>query len=166
MTQPKKIIARLVLQGISVLGILLGFSCFLSSIAMIFSFDRVNLYSRIIFSGTGIVLGAFLMYPSYLMLRGKSFTVIKSITALLALSAFCLIDPFTEFISTSINREMPIVTNTIVDCASFLLFVLVSVLVYKISIKLLDRLIEAAYGPEILSDTQQSTNKQKSFLFS
>ncbi|MCP4262848.1 MAG: hypothetical protein GY774_35865 [Planctomycetes bacterium] len=94
------------------------------------------------------------------MLRGRSFVVLKSIAALLALSAFGLIEPLIEFINTLINREMSIGEQTIVDCGSFLLVLLIVVLVYKVSIKLLNRLQKAAYGPEAILTTQQSTDKQ------
>jgi len=163
MAQPKKNIARLALQGISILGILLGFSFFLGAIAMIFSFQKDNLtelcFSLFILLWM-LVLGAFLMYPSYKMLRGRSFEVIKSISAFLALTSFGFIVPFTENITNSVTREMSIATKTIVDLASFLLLVLFSVLVYKISMKLLERLRVAAYSPEEISETQNSTDKQ------
>ena len=161
MAQPKKNIARLVLQGISILGILLGLGCFCSSIAMIFSFDRKNLYGLLMFSGIGLVLAAFLIYPSYKMLRGRSFEVLKSIAALLALTSFSFIEPFTDFIRTRlVGENASTVKEAMVDFSSFLLFVLVSVLVYKGSVKLLERLKKAAYGPKHISETQNSTDKQ------
>jgi hypothetical protein len=162
MAQTKKKFARLVLLGISILGVLFGLFCFFFAIDFIFTFERENI-SYLFFSliiGWMLILGAFLLYPSYKMLRGRSFDVLKSIAALLALSAFSLIEPLIEFINTLINREMSIGEQTIVDCGSFLLVLLIVVLVYKISIKLLERLQKAAYGPNQISETKHSTDKQ------
>ncbi len=163
MAQQKKNIARLVLQGISIIGILCGFAFFSSAIVMIFWFPRDNLTQLcilLIMSVWMVILGAFMLYPSYKMLRGRSFGVIKSISALLALMSFSLIEPFNEVLTTSVTGEMSIVTKSIVNFASFLLFVLFSVLVYKVSVKLLERLKEAAYGHKNISGTQNSTDKQ------
>ena len=165
MAQLKKNIARLILQGISILGIFFGFVCFLGGISfMIFSIQRDNLSElcfSLIFLAWMWVLGIYLLYPSYKMLRGRSFGVIKSIAALLALMSLNLIDPFVEFFTTTlVSGKKARFIEDIVGCSSFLFFVLVFVLVYKISVKLLERLREAAYGPKKISGTQHSTDKQ------
>jgi hypothetical protein len=160
MAQPKKKIAKLVLQGISVLGILFGFFCFFFAIDFIFSIQKDNLFDlciSLLLSAWMLVLGAFFMYPSYKMLRGRSFLVIKSMAALLALSAFSLVERLIEFINTLINRELSILEQTAVDSSSFLLAVVVFVLVYKICTKLLGKLRIAAYGLEEISEAQHST---------
>ncbi len=157
----KKFIARLVLQGISVLGILLGFYLFLDSIYMIFSIQRDNLSdlcSSLIISVGMLVLAAFLIYSSYLMLRGKSFRVIKAFSALLALMSFSLVVQFGDFfINTDIEKKS-LTIESIVVLASILVSAFVFVLIYTISVILLERLKEATYGPEKISETQNSTD--------
>ncbi|MCP4609049.1 MAG: hypothetical protein GY845_10100 [Planctomycetes bacterium] len=159
MAQQKKNIARLVIQAISILGILLGFGFFSSSIAMIFSFDRENLYGWLMFSGVGLVLAAFLIYPSYKMLRGRSSEVLKSIAALLALTSFSLI-PFAEDLTTSDSGDMSRFTKDIIIFGSLALSWLAFILIYKVTVKLLNKLLEKAYGPKIIPETQISTDKQ------
>jgi hypothetical protein len=163
MAQQKKNIARLVLQGISVLGILFGFCCFLSSFAMI-SFiqtdDLFGLFLSVFAILWMLALGALFMYPSYKMLRGTSFLVIKSMAALLALTFFGSLMPYAEDITTYFNDGMSIEIKSPVELASFILVVFVSVLVYKVSVKLLEKLKEAAYGPNQISETKHSTDKQ------
>jgi hypothetical protein len=92
-----------------------------------------------------LALGAFLVYPSYKMLRGKSFLVIKSMAALLALTFFGSLMEYAEDLTIYFD-DMPIEIKALVDLAPFLLVAIVSVLIYKICKKLIDRLVEAAYG--------------------
>ncbi len=164
MAKLKKDTARLVLEGISILGILFGLTFFYIAIAMIFPIQRDNLtdlFFSLIFSVGGFVLAAFLIYPSYLMLRGRSFRVIKSIAALLALTLSSpIIHLSIAFTKTSDSEKKTWPSEPIVVLLSFLVYVLVFVLVYKISVKLLERLKEAACGPEKTSETQNSTDKQ------
>ena len=164
MAQRKKIIARLVLQGISILGILLGFTFFYIAIGMIFLIQRDNLTElclSLFISVCMFVLAAFLIYPSYLMLRGKSFGVIETIAVLLAWTlpafVFLLVEAFTTTLDSE-KKAWP--TEPIVVLVCLLVYLLVLVLVYKISVKLFERLKEAAYGPEKTSETQNSTDKQ------
>lgn len=163
MAKQKKNIARLVLQGISILGILLGLTFFLFAIAMIFSLQKENLtelcFSLFIFVGM-LVLGAVLIYPSYKMLRSRSFEAIKSISAFLALTFFSLPMPYAKDLTTYLNSEMPTEIKAFADLAFFLLVAFVSLLVYKISMKLLESLMKAAYGPEKIPETQESKDKQ------
>lgn len=164
MAQLKKNIARLVLQGISILGILFGFISFLSGIAIIFSIQRDNLANicgSLIFSGALLVLGAYLIYPSYLMLRGRAFGVIKSIAAFLALIFSGFVNSLVEVYTNTLDSgTMSRFIEDIAGFASMLVFVLVFVLVYSISVKLLERLREAAYGHKNISGTQDSKDKQ------
>jgi len=158
MAQQKKIIARLVLQGISILGILLGFFCFLRAISLIFSIQRDDLndiFFSPIFSVIMLVLASFLIYPSYLMLRGKSFAVVKGFSALLALISFILATRFVLFFSTTLDIEKK---GRLIEFIVLLAPLLILVLVYRISVKLLERLKQDAYGPEKISETQHSTD--------
>ena len=145
----KKNVARLVLQAISILGILFGLCCFLSVFAMIsvIQTDDLILLCITVFGILWMLaLGAFFVYPSYKMLRGKSFLVIKSMAALLALTFFSLLMEYVEDLTTYLNSEISIEIKTLVELAPFLLVAIVSVLIYKICKKLIDRLVEAAYG--------------------
>jgi hypothetical protein len=164
MAKQKKNIARLVLQGISVLGILFGCIFFFCGFVMIISIQRgnfANIFGSLIFSGALLALGAFLVYPSYLMLRGRSFNVLKSIAALVALIFSGLVYTLDEVYTNTLDRgKMSRFIEDIAGFASLIVFVLVFALVYKISIKLLERLKEAAHSPEKIPDTQHSTDKQ------
>ena len=163
MAKQKKNIARLVLQGISVLGILSGIGCFLCAIVLIFPFPRedlIDLFFMFVMSLWMLVLGAFLTYPSYQMLRGRSFLVIKSMAALLALDVFGLLMIHAEDFNTFFFSNMPIEIKAFAELVPFLLSTFVSVLIYKICKKLLDRLVVAAYGPEAISETKPATEKQ------
>ena len=163
MVQPKKIVARLALQVISVLGIIWGFMFFYFAINMIFSYPIDNLYGWLMFSGGGLVFGAYLLYPSYLMLRGKSFGGLKSIAALLAFFSFILVCRLdTAFTSTLNSGTMASSAKKreIVEFAFYIFSMIAFVLVYKISVKFLERLRIAAYGPLEISGTQNSTDKQ------
>jgi hypothetical protein len=164
MAQQKKIIARLILQGISVLGILFGCIFFFCGFIMIISIQKgnfANIFGSLIFSGALLALGAFLVYPSYLMSRGRSFRVIKTIAALVALIFSGLIHTLAEAYTNTLDRgRMTRFIDDIAGFASLIVFVLVFMLVYKISIKFLERLKEAAYGPNQISETKNSTDKQ------
>ena len=152
MAQQKKKIARLVLQGISILGILFGFTSLYLAFVFTFSIQRDNIFGSLIIPVYGFVLAAFLIYPSYLMLRGKSFGVIKTIAVLLAIIPFGLIGKHIETFTTLDSEKK--------TWSIFLVSVFVFVLVYIISVKLLERLKQAGYGPEKISETQHSTDKQ------
>lgn len=160
MTKLKKKIARLTIQGISVLGILVGFFCFLSAISLIFSIQRNDfndILSSPVFSAIMWVLASLLIYPSYLMLRGKSFAALKGFSALLSLICFVLAVRFVRFISTTLEIEKKsLAIEVIVSLTPLLFWVLVSGIIFK----LLQRLKQAAYGPEIISETQISMDKQ------
>ena len=163
MAQPKKNIARLALQAISILGIIWGFMFFYFAIIMFFPYLKVDPYGWLIFSGGGLVFGAYLIYPSYLMLRERSFRGLKSIAALLAFFSFSLVCRLdTAFTSTFDNGTMASSDKKkeVVEFAFYIFSMIAFVLVYKSSVKLLERLRVAAYSPEEISETQNSTDKQ------
>lgn len=151
MARRKKKIARLALNGISALVILLGFCCFYYTIYFIISFQRDNLISifiSLIASGWMFALGTFFIYLSYKILQGRSFSVIKPMAALLAFFSFTLVCPITKAYTTlSLILGKAMIAEEIVGFTYFLLALAVAVLVYKISVKLLERLVQAAYGP-------------------
>lgn len=155
----KKNIARLVLQGISILGILFGFSCFGCAIFIIFSILRGKLaidYVWLIQLAVMFVLGAFLLYPSYLMLRGRSFEVMKSISVLFALFLSGLVRQLVEVFTATSDSEKMVRFEVILYIASLLSIVVF----YLICIKLLKRLLQVGYGTKELSGIQHSTDKQ------
>jgi hypothetical protein len=157
--QLKKIIALLVLKGISVLGLLLGLTCLLGPIMLACfiprdDLDPALLCIMLITSVTMLVIGAWLMYDCYRMLRGKSFGVISSIPAVLAYMVFgSVVEPVHRFAITWVSG---IRARTRVDLASGLVALVCAVLVYVVCTKLLKRLLEAAYSPEELKNRQSN----------
>ena len=159
MAQLKKNIARLVIQGISILGILFGFSCFYFAILVIFSILRGDIaitYGWLFHLAILLVLGVFLMYPSYLMLRGRSFEVMKSISALLALFSYGLVLPLAKVLKTTTDNEK---TARLIEDIAGIASLLSIVVFYLIYAKLLKRLLELAYGHKDISGHQHSTDK-------
>ncbi len=161
MVQPKKKITRWVLQGISILGMLLGLSFVCCSIPMIFSLPRDDLALLcfvLLLSGTFLVLGSALLYTSYRMFRGTGFGAIKSLPAVLAFSVFGLVvKPVDSFAAPLVSGTE---ARTIVSLACGVVALLASVLVYSLGTKLLTRLADAAYSPQDTSATQPSPDKQ------
>jgi hypothetical protein len=162
MVKEKKNIARLVLQGISILGILFGLSffCCASAIIPAIQKERSNLAIQcgmIIFSGVLLILSIYLIYASYLMFRGRAFGAIYSISVFLALIFSRLFDSLIEiFTTTSYSGKMSRFIEDILGFASLLFFLLV----YLICVMLLKKLLKLAYSPQETSGTQHSTDKQ------
>lgn len=152
----KKTIARLVVKGISILSILFGLTCFYIAAFEIILILRGELDKfDLLFVIFQLVVGAFLVYPSYLMLRGKSFEVIRSISALLALFSYGLVLQLGDvFTALSVSEKTAKLLEDITGFAS-LLSVVVFYLIYA---KLFKMLLKAAYGPEKISEAQHSTN--------
>ena len=150
MAKLKKNIAGLVLKGISILGILFGLSC-VFPIMMIFFIQRDDLdllWLWLLLSGSLMLLGAWLMYDSYLMFRKKSFRAIKSIPAVLALFAFDLpVRLVKSFETASVSGRVTRYIEDVIAFASFIVAWILFLLVYLIFTKLLKKLVEAAYGP-------------------
>ena len=157
----KKNIARLVLQGISILGILFGLSFFCCATAIIYWIqeERSNLailYS-LIFSGVLLILSIYLIYASYLMFRGRAFGAIYSISVFLALIFSGLFDSLIEVFTTTLySGKMARFIEDILRFASLLFFLLV----YVICVMLLKKLLKLVYSPLEISGTQHSTDKQ------
>ena len=116
--------------------------------------DLAILCILLITSGALLVLGPYLMYDSYLMFRGRAFGAIKSISAFLAIFSCGSV---VGFAATSVSGELPACIGDIVVAFAPLL---VLVLVYSICVKLLKRLLQVAYSPEEISETQRSADKQ------
>jgi len=158
----KKNIARLVLQGISILGILFGLSLFCCATPIIswIQEERSNLAIQcgmLIFSGVLLILSIYLIYASYLMFRGRAFGAIYSISVFLALIFSGLFDSLIEvFTTTSYSGKMARFIEDILRFASLFFFLLV----YLICVMLLKKLLKLAYSPQEISGTQHSTDKQ------
>jgi hypothetical protein len=161
MAQLKKTIARLILHGICVLGILIGFSLVYLTITVFFPALRDNIafpFFELLVLGFMLALCVFLIRDSYLMLRGKTFGAIKTVSVLIALMFFSsVVDPIHRF---AVKFMSGIQARTVVEFASFSTCLLLSVIVYLICIKLLKRLLKVAYGPEKISEIQNSMDKQ------
>ena len=160
----KKNIARLVLQGIGILGLLFGFSVVYFTIAMLFTIrldDMRFLPIWLLCCATMLVLGGYLTYASYLILRRRPFAAIESISVVLAFSVFSVAEhSIGSFATTMFDTEQARHAEQIVGFASFFGALLLSVLVYSISKKLLIRLARAAYGPEDTPGVPHAPDKQ------
>jgi hypothetical protein len=153
MAQQKKNIARLILQGISILGIFFGFTWVCGAIISVFPIERDNGvidYIVLIFLGALLVLGTYTIYTSYLMFRGRAFGAIYLISVSLALIPFTLVLRLVEVFAAKSDKEK------ILSIASLLFLVFV----YLICVMLLKRLLKAAYGTKEISGAQRSTDKQ------
>ena len=161
MGQLKKKIARLVLQGISILGMLFGFSLVYFPIEIVFSVPRDDLAplcASLALLGTVLLVGLLLIYTSYLMFRRRSFGAIELIAIGLSISVFgSVVNPIYHFLATSVSG---IGARTIVGLASYFAALSLSVLVYLICTRLLKRLVKVAYHPEEVSETRHSKDGQ------
>lgn len=157
MAQLKKKIAKLALQGISILGMLFGFSLVYFSIAIVFYVPRgdlAHLCASLGLLAILLVLGLPFIYTSYLMFRGKAFGAIELIATVLAIFVFgSVVDPVYLFAAKSVSG---IHARTVVGLASCLATLSLSVLVYLICTRLLKRLVKVAYHPEKVSETRHS----------
>lgn len=165
MTQHNRTIVRWFLQGICVLGILIGVFFIFSFFIFIFFFvfpiprdDLLFLCLEFLASVFMLALGVFLICDSYLMLRGKAFGAIKDFSVLVALMFFSLVGPLCEYVeSASVGKKKARFIEEIIGVSFLISFWLV----YLICKKLLKRLVELAYGPEKMSGTQNSVTERK-----
>ena len=104
-----------------------------------------------------LALGIVLIRDSYLMLRGKAFGAAKDFSLIVTLTYFALAEPFLFIYENTLNGKR--MTGFIEDIITIAFFVSVWG-VYKICVELLKRLVEMAYGPQVLSGTQSSSDEQ------
>jgi cytochrome bd-type quinol oxidase subunit 2 len=146
MAQPSKRIARLTLQGISILGMSFGFSCFVGAIDTVTwsgSEHLTILCGLLVLSGALLVLGVYLIYSSYLMLRGRAFGAIKPISVFLAFLVLGLgVRSAKSLGAASVSGNLPRYVDVVCVLAAVVGFYVVLV----VCIKLLTRLSEVAYG--------------------
>ena len=146
MAQLKKKTARLILQGISILGILLGFSLVLSAIGTVLGLERDSLTilcGSLVLSAAVLALGVYVIYTSYLMFRWRAFAAITWISVLLALFLFGVAGQWLWLrfsMATSVSVELPHYVRAIGALAVLIgLYLFVS-----ICIRLSQRLLEVA----------------------
>jgi 4-amino-4-deoxy-L-arabinose transferase-like glycosyltransferase len=152
--------ARLVLQGISVLGILFGFICILGGTIGFFSIQRedfTSLWLVLSISVILLVVGAWLARDCYLMLRGRAFERTKAISGLLAFVLFGWVESLFVGVDDAFVDVKGFVGD-IVFLATWLPSVVCAVLVYSISTRLLNKLVETAHGPQDRSGKQHSVD--------
>jgi hypothetical protein len=145
MAQAKKIAARSVVQGINVLGVLLGFGCCLAGVGMLLSIPGERAVSRWLVAGFSVfmlVAGVWLLQDSYRRFRRRSFEGIKSVAKNLAFGVLGLV-------AYSLNRfgdtlDLWIHARTLVNLTPLF----AAWLVYSICTKLTNRVLKAASGPE------------------
>jgi hypothetical protein len=152
----KKNTARLILKGISILGILFGaffvfFAIILSLLALIDDIDAMFIWLFII--AVFFLLGAYMIYTSYRMFRWRSFGAIKAISVVLALyswaSSLAFLDAATSF-SDKLSGYIGDIIFFVFIIASWLIYVLV----YIVCVRLLKGLLAAANRSEEISETE------------
>jgi hypothetical protein len=151
--------ARLILQGISILGILFGFICILGGVMGLLSIQREDLTYLCLMLSLSVILfvvGLWLARDSYLMLRGRAFEAIKAISGLLAFVVFGWIESLLVGVEDAFPDVKGFVALEIVFIATWLPSVASAVLVYFVCTKLMNRLVEVAYGPQDMSGKQDS----------
>jgi hypothetical protein len=166
MTQRKKTVARLILQGMCVLGILLGLSCVCFAVFLTIDiFSPIHQRDSLFFLCMEflillfmLALGIVLIRDSYLMLRGKAFGATKDFSVIVTLAYFVLAEPFLFIYENAPKGKR--MTRFIGDIIIIAFFVSIWG-VYKICVKLLKSLAEMAYGPQVLSGIQSSGAEHK-----
>jgi len=137
-------IARLILRGFSILGILSGGMLVIAAIGILFEIQREDcavLCGSLVLSVVLSVIGAYLIYTSYLMLRLRAFAVVtRDIPTLLAACVFIVAERVMSWADTLVSEELS--RYVTLSCA------LVSLLLFYLGIsvftKLSKRLLEAA----------------------
>jgi hypothetical protein len=145
MAQPRKNTARLVLQGIGILGILSGGMLVMAALGVVLEMQGENLpvlYGSLALSGALLALGVYLIYTSYLMLRLRAFTVVaREIPVLLAASIiFGLAQPVMRFADTLAGETLSRYVKLSCALTSLILFYLG----VSVCTRLFKRLLEAA----------------------
>lgn len=152
MAKQKKNIARLILQGISILGILCGGMLVFVALATASKVQRENLAvlcGSLVLSAVILVSGVHLIYMSYLMLRLRAFTLVTRevptlLAALLVASIYAAAEPVMSFADTLGSETLSRDVKLSYALVSLLLFCLGTPVFTKLS----KRLVEAAHVRE------------------
>jgi len=146
MTKQKKNIARLFLQGIIILGILIGGLLVIAAIGILLEIqkdkdDLVVLFGSLVLSAVFLVIGVYAIYSSYQMLRHRAFAAAtKGIPSSLATSVFLAIEPVMSWTDTLASKELTRHVRLFCALVSLLFFFLA----ISVFTKLFKRLVEAA----------------------
>jgi len=158
----KKNIARLVLQGIIILGILIGGMLVIAAIGILLEMqteDIAVLSGSLVLSAVLLVTGVYAIYSSYQMLRLKAFAkAIKGIPASLAACVFLAAAPIMSWIDTLASKELARYVRLSCILVSFLLFCLG----ISFFTRLFKRLLEAANEPPV-RDLGESGDRDASY---
>ncbi len=139
--------ARLVLNGIGIIGILSGGLLAFASLGALLEIERENLAllcGSLVFSAVLLAMGVHLAYTSHLMLRHKAFkTITNGIAYSLPACIFLAAEPVHSWVDTLPSRELTHYVRMSTILVSFILYCL-GVSVCK---KLAKGLVKAANGP-------------------
>jgi hypothetical protein len=145
MAQQRKNIARLILQGIGILGLLCGGMLVIAALGIVWEMQRENLpvlCGSLALSAALLVLGVYLTYTSYLMLRLRAFTVVvREIPVLLGGAIiFGVAQPVMSFADTLAGEKLSRYVKLSCAFVSLILFFLC----ISVCTRLSKRLVEVA----------------------
>jgi hypothetical protein len=156
----KRNLARFVLQGIALLGILFGLFVLYFFVAMFFESmrpDFVLLCGGIVTSILVLAIGVYVIYISYLMLRGVTYAAIKPLGTLLALAFFSWSGPLTLSLARMLGEKGLGYLGAAAGIASLPL----AIAVYYVFTRILTRLSKVARESGINSKNEPSEEKVK-----
>jgi divalent metal cation (Fe/Co/Zn/Cd) transporter len=148
MAKLKKNIARLILQGITIIGILCGGLLVIGAFDILLKIQREDLavlFGSLIFSAVLLVIGVYLIYSSYRMLRLRAFTVAtRGIPTTLAVCVFFMVFIVAERVMSWADTLANEGLARYVRLSCALVSLLVVFLGVSVFTKLSKRLLEAA----------------------
>ncbi|OHB79933.1 MAG: hypothetical protein A2Z25_07850 [Planctomycetes bacterium RBG_16_55_9] len=138
----KEKIARLVLKVISIFGILCGGMLVIVALAVLLEIQRKDiavLFGSLALSAVLLIIGVYLIYTSYLMLRLRAFTVVaREIPTLLAACVFIVSERVMSWADTLASEELSRYVKLSCALVSLILFFLGISVFTKLSKRLLD----------------------------
>ncbi len=156
----KRNLARFVLQGIALLGILFGLFVFYISVAMFVESmrpDIILLCGGIVISILILAIGVYLIYISYLMLKGLSYAAIKPLGKLLAFAFYFWFSPLTWSLARMLGEKGMKFLGATVGIVSLPL----AIAVYYVFTRILARLSKVASEPGINSKNEAPKEEVK-----
>lgn len=160
----KRNLARFVLQVIALLGMLFGLFVLYIFVAMFFESmrpDFVFLCGGIVTSILVLAIGVYVIYISYLMLRGIIYAAIKPLGTLLALAFYSWSGPLTWSLGRILEQKGMKFIGATVGIASLLL----AIAVYYVFTRLLLRLSKIASEHGINSKNEPPKEEVKNLNF-
>ncbi len=102
--------ARLVLYGISLMGILSGGLLVFAALGVLLEMEREDLAvlcGSLVVSAVLLAIGLHLIYTSYLMLKRRAFTIVtRDIPTLLPACVFLVVEPVMSWADTLPDKEL------------------------------------------------------------